>query len=113
MTDLWALEERFWLDDITQYETYMHPRARMVFPSPVGILDAQGVLESLKQAPRWDTVTFHEPHIAHHGDTAILTYQGEGQRGEAEPYQALCSSTYLFEDGSWRLICHHQTPDTP
>ena len=40
---------------------------------------------------------------------AALTYRGSARRGD-HTYDALFTSTYVYEAGSWKLAVHQQTP---
>ena len=108
---LWRMEERFWLDGPNFYECSMAPGARMVFPSPVSILAGEQIVEGLRQAPRWNSVDFQDRAEACLGETAVLAYKATGQRNSEDPYVALCSSTYVRDDGKWVLLAHQQTPE--
>ncbi len=107
---LWDMENSFWLDGPDFYESSMASDARMVFPSPVGILAGEEIVEGLKQGPRWQSVDFEEQTETSLGDTAVLAYKATGKRDGEEPYIALCASTYVKSDGKWVLLAHQQTP---
>jgi hypothetical protein len=85
--------------------------ARMVFPSPVGILAGNEILEGLKQGPRWQSVDFEEETETRLGATTVLAYKATAKRDNEDPYIALCASTYVKNDGKWVLLAHQQTPD--
>jgi Domain of unknown function (DUF4440) len=110
LSKLWEMEKRFWLDGSEFYECSMASDARMVFPSPVGILEGNKIVEGLKQGPRWESVDFENKSEAHLGDTAVLAYQATGRRADGDSYCALCGSTYVKNDGNWVLLAHQQTP---
>ena len=109
---LWDMEKSFWLDGPDFYERSLAADARMVFPTPVGILAGEQIIESLTQAPRWDSVVFHDRTQACIESTSVLAYKATGQRSGQEPYVALCASTYVKVDGRWVLIAHQQTPES-
>lgn len=107
---LWEMEESFWLDGSKFYENSMASVARMVFPSPVGILEGDQIVEGLREGPRWNSVDFENVSEAHLGDAAVLAYQATGKRNGDDPYSALCSSVYVRRNGNWVLLAHQQTP---
>ena len=110
MTDLWLTEETLWLEGADAFQRVMADACLMVF-APMGIMRADQIVESLRQAPRWTGVTMTERAEAEGGpDTRTLAYRAHGTREGAEPYQALCTSTYIHTDGHWRLLQHQQTP---
>jgi hypothetical protein len=73
--------------------------AKMVFPEPVGILEGDQILQGLKGAPRWKSVDIGEKFQAQLGQTIVLAYKATGRREDAKSYSALCSSTYVRDDG--------------
>ena len=107
---LWEMEKSFWLDGSEFYERSMASDARMVFPSPVGILEGDKIVQGLKQGPRWETVDFENKTEAHLGDTAVIAYHATARREDNYPYSPLCGSTYVKDDGIWVLLAHQQTP---
>ena len=46
------------------------------------------------------------------GQTIVLAYKATGRREDAKSYSALCSSTYVRDDGRWKLLSNQQTPIT-
>lgn len=50
---IWTLEHDFWLTGVEHYEHYLDPACLMAFPPPVGVMDRDAVVESLRDAPRW------------------------------------------------------------
>jgi len=109
--DLWNAEESFWIDGPEFYEKRMMADACMVFPSPVGILEGQEILDGLRQGPRWQSVDFREKSQVRSGDTTVLAYKATAERKDSQPYIALCSSTYIRNGGTWKLLSHQQTPE--
>lgn len=107
---LWDIEQSLWLDGANFYESSMAANARMVFPSPVGILAGEQIVQGLKQAPRWSSVDFHDKSETHLGETVVLAYSAIGRRDGEDPYEAFCASTYVQKEGKWVLLAHQQTP---
>lgn len=112
LDDPWQPEKAFWLDGSEFYRDNLAPDAVMVFPEPAGILSGEAIISALKGAARWDVVEMAERGILQTGETLILTYRATGLRGDAAPYHALCSSTYVRSGVGWLLLCHQQTPLT-
>tara|TARA_Y100000052_G_scaffold27310_1_gene34609 strand:- start:406 stop:750 length:345 start_codon:yes stop_codon:yes gene_type:complete len=106
---LWDMERNFWLDGAAFYESSMAPDARMVFPSPVGILAGEQIVEGLRRAPRWSSVDFHDETKTSLGETVVLAYSATGRRDGEDPYEAFCASTYVQHEGRWVLLAHQQT----
>lgn len=110
ITDLWKIEEGFWLGGESHYREHMADDARMVFPGPTGVLAGPDILRGLANAPRWRSVDIERKGEIEARETRVLIYQASGLRDDDEPYVALCSSTYVQRQGEWRLIIHQQTP---
>ena len=110
--DIWDIEAGFWLDGPRFYRDHMFPGAHMTFPDPVGILRGEAILDGLKDAPRWEAVDMEEKTDLRVGDTLVLSYRATARRDGDRPYAALCSSTYVVQHQSWKLISHQQTPLT-
>jgi hypothetical protein len=110
-TELWQLEERFWLAGAEFYQRRLAPDALMVFPQSAGILDRVATIESVGAATRWQSVTFDEVWCAHpNPDTAALVYAARARRADADcDYLAQCSSIYARGSDGWQLVLHHQT----
>lgn len=109
-SDLWRQEETFWLGDVEKFRSAMTDGAIMVFPYPAGILQGEKITDGVASAPRWRSVLMKDRAANIRGDVAVLAYKAEAER-EGEPIrQMLCASTYLREEGGWRLMSHQQTP---
>lgn len=105
----WRLEERFWLEGSTVYDTLLDPECLMAFPG-MGVMRAADVLDSLKSASRWASVAMTDRTIGRPGDAVlVLGYKAAGRRDGAEPYTAFCTSTYRRDEGTWKLVQHQQT----
>ena len=109
-TDLWQLEESFWLGGAETFRSTMADGAVMVFPYPAGILQGDGIADSVARAPRWRSVLMSERRINLRGNVAVLAYKAEAEREGAPIQTMLCASTYVREEGGWRLVSHQQTP---
>ena len=109
LDELCDCERGFWLNGVPHYERHLAPDARMVFPEPAGVLDAMQIMEGLEGAPRWESVDFDAQQAIQTGDTAVLTYRATGHRAGEAPYRVLCSSTYVRQDGDWKMLMHQHT----
>jgi len=108
---LWDLELDLWLGGAEVYARTLDPGCLAALPG-VGLLTgAPAILTSLEGAPRWDDVEITERQLGRPTeDVAVLAYRAEGRREGAEPYRALCTSTYRRDGARWRLFQHQQTP---
>ncbi|MBM1169965.1 hypothetical protein [Microvirga arabica] len=108
--DTWGLEERFWLEGPSFYENHLDPECLMAFPG-MGVMRAGEILESLRDAPRWASVDMADRTVGRPCDTlVVLGYRAMGYREGANPYRALCTSTYRSDGVGWKLVQHQQTP---
>lgn len=109
--EFWDREEMFWTGDEQFYNTWLDPNCLMIFPKPVGFLRGEAIVESIKNAPRWTSVTMINKQIIRHGDhLVLLAYEAQGERRQADDYSALCGSVYKKTGDNWRLVHHQQTP---
>lgn len=110
MDDIWSIERRLWLEGAEAYDECMAPDCVMAFAG-IGVLRGPAILESLREAPRWQDVVVSEQVEARPTDeAAVIAYVAEASRGEGKPYRALCTSTYVLADQRWTIAQHQQTP---
>lgn len=82
-----------------------------VFLLPGGLVldDRDAIIRSMGGAP-WDHHALHDERLVPLGAVAAaVVYRAEAERG-GTVYEALVTSTYVRDDGSWRLAVHQQTP---
>ena len=84
--------------------------AVFVFPYPTGILQGDALWREADVAQRWRSVVMSERSFSKQEDIAIMVYRVSAERGDAPIYEALCTSTYLNDDGTWLRLTHQQTP---
>ncbi|WP_300265552.1 nuclear transport factor 2 family protein [Microbacterium sp.] len=69
------------------------------------------VVASLADAPPWERYEIDNARVIPIAeDVASVVYTGRGFRSGEPPFVALMSSTYVREDGRWRLAIYQQTP---
>lgn len=107
--ELWAHEQRFWLDRVAFCEQHLAPDALVVLPK--GIVARGTGLETLGDTLPWINVALSNRHCVHPtAHLAMLAYEAAADRGdESTASRAYCSSTYLRANGRWLLAAHHQT----
>jgi len=82
----------------------------MVF-GPMGIMKRTEIIESLREAPRWSHVIMSAKTGNLHDEAiAVLAYHARAEQKAGAHYEAFCTSTYVRENGHWRLVQHQQTP---
>ena len=57
----------------------------------------------------WRSVVMSERHISRQVNIAVLAYRVSAERGDLPTDEALCTSTYLNDDGKWLWLLHQQT----
>jgi hypothetical protein len=113
MTDdstLWDLEERFWTQGADSARRATAKGAVFVLPFPAGILQGDALWREKDVAQRWRSVVMSERYLSREGDIAVLAYHVSAERSDQPIYEALCTSTYLNDDGKWQRLAHQQTP---
>ena len=77
--------------------------------SPEGVLDRRETIQSL-HASSWDHFELHEPRLVRLGDHAgVLAYRAIVKKGD-DVYEAWLSTTYLWQDGGWKIASRQETP---
>jgi hypothetical protein len=107
---LWDLEERFWTQGADSARQATARDAVFVFPFPAGILQGDALWREKDVAQRWRSVEMSERYLSRQKDIAVLAYRVSAERSDAPIYTALCTSTYLNDDGNWQRLAHQQTP---
>lgn len=91
------------------YEEGLARDVLMLFPGGMVIEDRADVISSMG-GPAWDGFEISDERVVELGDeVAVVVYRATANRGETE-YTALFNSTYIREDGTWKLALHQQTP---
>ncbi|MDZ7711392.1 MAG: hypothetical protein U5K36_16040 [Roseovarius sp.] len=106
---LWDMEERFWTEGADSARQMTAKGAVFVFPYPAGILQGNALWREKGVAQRWRSVVMSERYISRVGSIAVLAYVVSAERGGEPIYEALCTSTYLEDNGKWLRLSHQQT----
>ncbi|WP_375691574.1 nuclear transport factor 2 family protein [Pseudooceanicola sp. LIPI14-2-Ac024] len=107
--DIWTAEELLWTGGTDAFRNRLAPACLMAFPG-IGALEGEAILDSLKDAPRWQTVEMAGRHRVETDGIAVLAYTATGLRDGDAPYTALCTSTWVSTPDGWRLAQHQQAP---
>ncbi len=108
--ELWALEEKFWTEGADSARRMTANNAVFVFPYPAGILQGASLWRESSVAQRWRSVVLTERYFKQEKHVAVLAYRVSAERSDTPLYEALCTSSYLEDDGKWLRIAHQQTP---
>ena len=110
--ELSALERNFWLEGAEYYRANLAEDCLMVFPEPVGVLARERSIAAIEEGPRWSAVRLDDLQVRQLvQDVVVLVYRATGERdGQEKPYEALATSTYVKQQGDWKLALHQQTP---
>ena len=110
-TTFWEVERGFWLEGAPRFRAWMAKDCVMAFPSPVGIMTGEAILDAVDRMPRWDDVALSATTFSRvAADAVVLAYRAEGKRAGQDPYRVYCTSTYHRGPDGWRLIQHQHTP---
>lgn len=111
-TELWNIEERFWTEGAESARRMSAKGAVFVLPYPAGILQGDNLFREQDGAQRWRSVLMTERYCSRQDDIAVLAYRVSAERSDDPIYEAICSSTYLLDDGNWLRLAHQQTAVT-
>ncbi|NNE50870.1 MAG: hypothetical protein HKN30_00530 [Sulfitobacter sp.] len=103
------MEERFWREGAASARAMSAKDAVYVLPYPPGILQGDSVWRESLVAQRWRSVVFSERYYQQEKDVAVIAYRVSAERDDTPIYEALCTSTYLKDDGKWMRIMHQQS----
>ena len=109
LEELWLIEQGLWLNGVSAHGEVMAEHCVMAF-GPMGIMRNNEIIESLQAAPRWHEVFMTEKTTIKNQDVAVLAYRATASQRGVDAYEALCTSTYIREEGAWRMLQHQQTP---
>ncbi len=91
------------------YSDVLAMQAVMVLPGGMVLDDRDQVIDSMS-GPPWESFSISDESVLElAADCAVVVYRASARRGDRE-YRAVFNSTYVFEDGAWRLALHQQTP---
>ena len=115
-TDLIDLERSAWEALSTSgdaaasfYGEHLARDVLMLLPGGMVIDDREQVIQSMNGDP-WESFELEDERVVPLGeDGAIVAYRARAKRGDMD-YEALFNSTWVREDGDWRLAVHQQTP---
>lgn len=116
MTDeakLWDQEERFWTQGAEAARKMTARKAVFVFPYPAGILQGDALWREADVAQRWRSVEMSNRYVSVRDNIAVMAYRVSAERDGTPLYEALCTSTYMKDDGEWLRLTHQQTPVSP
>jgi hypothetical protein len=76
------------------------------------IRDRDGVVESLRDAPAWNSFEVSDERLVEMGpDAAALVYTGRAFRAAGGPaFVGAMTSVYVRQSDQWRLALYQQTP---
>ncbi len=83
------------------------PDATMVLPE--GVLDRRETIQSLYSSS-WDAFELHEPRLVRLGEHAGVLVSRAVVRSGDDVYEAWISTTYLWQDGGWKVAARHEIP---
>ena len=91
------------------YEKTLAGTVLMLLPGGLVVDDRDQVVDSMRGTPWTSYEMFDERVLDLTPDSAVVAYRVEATREDMD-YEALLNSTYVREDGKWKLALHQQTP---
>lgn len=111
--ELIEVERRGWEalcspDAAGYYGRHLSEDALMAFP--FGIMDRAESLAAIAAAQPWSRYDMQDARVLGLGrDSGVVVYSVTAQREGQEPFTATVSSTFVRQDGEWRLAFHQQS----
>jgi len=91
------------------YDDVLASDVLVLLPGGMVIDDREGMVDSMRGDP-WDSYDLQDERVMPlGGSAAVVAYRAVARRAGQE-YAALCNSTYVRQDGRWKLALHQQTP---
>lgn len=91
------------------YERVLAHDVLMLLPGGMVIDDRQQVVDSMRGAA-WEAFDISDERVLPlDDDTAVVAYRAVATR-DGTDYTALFNSTYVRQEGEWKLALHQQTP---
>lgn len=110
-----GIEKGFWtMADDPQYFRDHVADGGLVVIEPMGFVEKQQSVEMTADRPWTDVEMLDVQARRITPDCIIVAYHGRGRRSaDDEPYQGSIASTYVQQDGQWRLALSAHQPWTP
>jgi hypothetical protein len=91
------------------YREHLADNALMAFT--FGVMTRDEAIAAMEAAPPWGSFELKDPRVVElTEDSGVVVYAVEARREGQEPYSAVVSSTFVRQDGAWKLAFHQQTP---
>ncbi len=92
------------------YREHLTEDALMAFS--FGVLSRAATLAAIEAAPPWESFQIEDAQVVElAADSGVVVYRVMARRaGDAQPYRAIVSRTFVRRDGTWKLAYHQQTP---
>ena len=81
----------------------------MLLPGGLVLDDRERAIDAMSGTP-WDDFDLTDLRVLPLGAGVALVSSRVTAHRETQRYEALCSSTYVDDHGTWRLAVHQQTP---
>jgi hypothetical protein len=92
------------------YEHVLDRDVVMLLPGGMRIDNRARALDTMSGQP-WSSHELQDVAVRSLSDTAAaVVYAVTARRGDAKPYSALITSTYVRRADGWKLALHQQTP---
>jgi hypothetical protein len=107
--DAWDLEEWFWLDGLSFYESHPDPECLMASPG-MGVTRVGDILKSLRDARAGQPLIWPTEPSSPSDTLLALDCRAMGYREGPGPYRAFSSSTHRPDCADRKLVPHQQPP---
>jgi uncharacterized protein YchJ len=92
------------------YDAVLAKDVLMLLPGGIVLSDRTEVVAAMRGAS-WTGFELRPGVVQWLGpDAAVVAYEALARRGDDEEYHAWFNSTYVRQNGDWKLVVHQQTP---
>ncbi|MBL8770111.1 MAG: hypothetical protein JNK30_01915 [Phenylobacterium sp.] len=112
-TELYRIEEGFWLSGEAHFLAHLDARCLLAFPQAGemhGVFDRTDVAATATPSNRWRDLRMSGRSLLEAGEVTIISYRADVTRADGQPYAALVSSGYVRRPDGWKLAFHQHSP---
>ena len=112
--ELLAIEKGFWLSGVEEARAHLTEQVMLVFAQMRGVYPREQVAQSMSDPNRWQDLRLSDVMVTQPAENlALLGYEARAKRADGQPYRCLAGSTYVREDGAWKLALHQHSEMEP
>ncbi len=107
MYAIWRIEKQIWLEGQSFMKKHVKPDAIMIPPAPLAPGRFEHLVEAAKRAEAFSDVELQQRQFLKLDHAIIISYLACAKhRRYRSPYYARCSTTYVRENGLYKIAAH-------